>query len=98
MAGRLEITSLGRVAVHLDGRQVTGLASRKAEALLVYLAYTGQPAPREVLATMLWDDLPADRVLGHLRVLLTSLRKELASSLAADRDSVALTPAGGWTL
>ena len=98
MGGRLEITSLGRVAVHLDGRQITGLASRKAEALLVYLAYTGQPAPREVLATLLWDDLPADRVLGNLSVLLTSLRKELAPFLVADRDSGALTPAGDWTL
>ena len=98
MGGRLEITSLGRVAVQLDGRPVTGLASRKAEALLVYLAYTGQPAPREVLATLLWDDLPADRVLGNLSVLLTSLRKELASFLAADRDSVALAPDSDWSL
>src|SRR3990172_2025393 len=98
MGGRLEITSLGRVAVHLDGRQITGLASRKAEALLVYLAYTGQPAPREVLATLLWDDLPADRVLGNLSVLLTSLRKELASFLATDRDSVALAPDSDWSL
>ena len=98
MAGRLEISSLGRVAVHLDGRPIGGFASRKAEALLVYLAYTGRPAPREILATMLWDELPAERVLANLSVLLTSLRKELAPFLVAEREAIGLAPEADWSL
>ena len=53
---RLEICLLGGMSILLEGRPVTGFASRKAEALLVYLARSRQPQRREVLADMLWDN------------------------------------------
>jgi DNA-binding SARP family transcriptional activator len=34
----LEISTLGGLSIRHDGEPVTGLASRKVEALLVYLA------------------------------------------------------------
>ena len=41
----LTISTLGELSILLDGDPVTGLASRKAEALLVYLACTDRPRP-----------------------------------------------------
>jgi hypothetical protein len=46
----LELTTLGGLSIRLSGEPVTGLASRKVEALLVYLACTGRAHPRDVLA------------------------------------------------
>ncbi|MDX1523288.1 MAG: BTAD domain-containing putative transcriptional regulator [Anaerolineae bacterium] len=92
MKGRLrllEISTLGGLTINYDNSPVTGLASRKAEALLIYLACTGRPHAREVLADLLWDDRPLDRALSNLRVLLTSLRRELSAYLSIDRQTVA---------
>ena len=73
-ASKLDIMTLGGLTILLDGEPVQGLASRKAEALLVYLAVTGRPHAREHLATMLWDDRPLGRSLANLSVLLNSLK------------------------
>ena len=51
----LEISTLGRLAIRLAGEPVTGLDSRKIEALLVYLACTGRPHSRDVLADLLQE-------------------------------------------
>jgi DNA-binding SARP family transcriptional activator len=53
MSERLEIRTLGGLSMECDGQPVTGFVSRTAEALLVYLAYTHQSFPREVLAEFL---------------------------------------------
>lgn len=51
MNERLTIRTLGGLAILRGGEPaVTGLASRKAEAALVYLAANPRPHPREVLA------------------------------------------------
>ena len=52
MSDRLEITTFGGVTILHQGEPVTGLASRKAEALLVYVACAARPRPREVLAEL----------------------------------------------
>src|SRR5438034_186110 len=56
MADRLEIVTLGGLAIRRNGRLLTGFVSRKAEALLVYLACTGREHARESLADLLWDE------------------------------------------
>ena len=71
----LTIATLGGLDIRLAGAPLAGLASRKAEALLVYLACAPGPHPRELLADLLWDDLPAERGRGNLSVLLSSLRQ-----------------------
>jgi DNA-binding SARP family transcriptional activator len=86
---RLELTTLGGLTLRYDGAPLTGLASSKAEALLVYLARTKRPHSREVLADLLWDDLPLERSRGNLSVLLSSLRKRLGAYLQTTRTSVA---------
>ena len=85
----LEISTLGGLSIKYDNISVTNLASRKAEALLVYLVCTRQAQSREVLADLLWDDRPQARAMANLRVLLTSLRKELGSYLTITRQTVA---------
>ncbi len=88
----LKIATLGGLAITLDGVPVTGLASRKAEALLVYLACQPRPHSRDALADLLWDGLTTERARGNLSVLLTSLRQQLGLYLIINRHSVAFNP------
>ena len=86
----LEIRTLGGLSVLLAGERVTGLASRKAEALLVYLARAERPLPREVLADLLWDDRTQRQAMGNLRVVLSSLRKQLGAYVAITRNTAGI--------
>ena len=94
----LEITTLGGLVIRRDGEAVTDLVTRKAEALLVYLACTGRPHAREVLAEMLWEERTPERALGNLRVALTSLRKQVGPYFTIERDSVTANPEAGIRL
>ena len=56
---RLVIRLLGPFEVTLDGEPVTGFETRKARALLAYLAVEGDCSHRrEALAEMLWPGRP----------------------------------------
>ncbi|MFZ0546947.1 MAG: BTAD domain-containing putative transcriptional regulator [Candidatus Promineifilaceae bacterium] len=79
---------LGGLSIKLNGEPLSNLASRKAEALLVYLACERQEHSRESLATFLWDDRPLSRSLGNLSVLLTSLRKEVEPFVHLGRNAL----------
>lgn len=92
------MTTLGEVALTLNGTAVEGLASRKAEALLIYLACDPRPHPREILATLLWDDRTTQRALANLSVLLSSLRKQLAPWLHITRQTIAFNAESDYWL
>jgi DNA-binding SARP family transcriptional activator len=92
MGARLEIFTLGGVRILRGGEPVLGLSNRKAEAILIYLASTRRPQPREVLADLLWDERTQSQALAYLRVALSALRKALWGSLVIGRDTVALNP------
>jgi WD40 repeat protein/DNA-binding SARP family transcriptional activator len=92
MADLLEISLLGGLTLKRGGLPVTALASRKAEALLVYLLCTGRAHAREVLADLLWDDRSQSQALANLRVLLTSLRQVLGPYVTITRQAVAFNP------
>jgi len=51
--------------------------TRKATALIAYLAVTGQPQARDSLAALLWPDADAERARGALRRTLSTLRTGL---------------------
>src|SRR5262245_33942360 len=89
MTDVLEISLLGRLVMQRAGLPVTTLVSRKAEALLVYLACTGRPHSREVLADLFWDERSQSQALANLRVLLSSLRRVLGPYLTISRQTVA---------
>ena len=86
MDARLEIFTLGGVRILYDGEPVSGLGTRKAEALLIYLASTRRPQPREVLADLLWDERTQSQAMGNLRGVLTNLRQALGESLTITRE------------
>lgn len=94
----LRIETLGGLSLSYAGAPIAGLASRKAEALLVYLACQSRPQPRDLLADLLWDDLSPERSRGNLSVLLTSLRQQLAAYVISDRLTVAFQRAAPYTL
>jgi len=71
---------------------VPDFPTRKVEALLVYLAYTGRPHPREQLAELLWDDRPQAQSLTNLRATLSRLNEQLAPFLLSSRKTVAIRP------
>lgn len=65
--------------------------SRKAVALLAYLAVTGMARSRADLATLLWPESDQGRALGALRYTLSLLKKgPLDRWLLADRQQVGL--------
>ncbi len=88
----ISITLQGEVTVTVDGRAVPLPASRKARALLGYLAATGRPVRRERLCELFWD-LPDDP-RGSLRWALSKLRQVVDQNgvrrIVADRERVAL--------
>jgi DNA-binding SARP family transcriptional activator len=69
----LELRLLGAPAVLLDGEEVP-LATRKALALVAYLALEGV-TPRGKLADVLWSDMSEDAARNNLRKELFRLRE-----------------------
>ena len=92
MKEELQITSLGGLAISKGVKPVTELASRKTMALLLFLAATSRPQPREVLADMFWDDRSQKQAMANLRVVLSSLRKVLGEYVEISRTDVTLKP------
>src|SRR5262249_9724287 len=91
-SSQLALRLLGEIEVIRDGQVLPLPASRKARALLVYLAVTRQPHRRDRLCTMFWD-LPDDP-RGALRSSLTRLRPIVDTAarrrILAERDAVRL--------
>jgi predicted ATPase/DNA-binding SARP family transcriptional activator len=94
----LEISTFGGLVLRRNGEPLVGLASRKAEALLIYLACTGRPQPRDLLATLLWDGRSQEQAMGNLRVLLSSLRNKLSPHLIITRQTVEFDRSSAYQL
>ncbi len=88
----LRITTFGGLAIEEMGKPVEGLSTRKAEALLVYLACTRQDHAREVLATLFWEEQPQEKALTSLRTALASLRKHVDAYLTVNRGVLGIAP------
>ena len=92
MEGPVRLQLLGTVQVERDGQRVAGFRSRKALALLGYLATQGQPVPRERLVDLFWEDKPEAKGRTNLSWVLgrISWRTYLSSGCCC---SVILSPA-----
>ena len=86
----LEITTLGGLRIKQGGKPVERLASRKATALLVYLACTRQPLGRPLAANMLWPASGREHALRNLGVAVRQLRKHLRGDLILNAEGLAL--------
>jgi DNA-binding SARP family transcriptional activator/predicted ATPase len=89
---RLSLYLLGPPRIERDGRPVK-VDTRKAIALLAYIAITGQSHRRDSLINLLWPDYDPHRGRTNLRRTLYALRKARAGDwLDVDREEVQLDP------
>jgi DNA-binding SARP family transcriptional activator/predicted ATPase len=78
---RLCMRLFGTFQVTLDGAAVSGFASDKVRALLIYLAIeSDQPQRREKLAGLLWPDFPEASAHANLRTALANLRQVIGDA------------------
>jgi len=95
---RLSIALLGSPQIDLDGAPLE-VDTRKAVAMLAYLAVTGVSHRRETLAALLWPDYDQMHAMGALRRTLSSLRKALRGEfLEIKRETVGIQLQDGWQL
>lgn len=90
----MELRLLGPPAVLVDGRPLQ-VDTRKAVALLAYLAAAESPPGRDQLAALLWPEADADRARNALRRTLSALRTGLGERwVGADRSRVTFDATG----
>ena len=90
MSRSLKINVLGRFQAHWDDGEVVDISSRKALALVTYLAVERGPRSREVLANLLWGDTGDDRARHNLRQALSKIRHCCDSLIVASGDDLTL--------
>jgi len=92
----LSIWLLGTPRVAVDGAPWS-VDTRKATALLAFLAVTGHAHSRAVVANLLWPDAATDQSRNALRRTLSTLRAALGEGrVIGERDSIALDLDGAW--
>lgn len=96
--GQLRILLLGGLTIRVDDRVIAGFKSRKAEAILAYLAYRARPQTREHLAALFWEGSDPEQAAANLRKTLSDLRQQLGQFLLISRETVSLDPAQDWWL
>jgi DNA-binding SARP family transcriptional activator len=92
---RLSVSLLGGFQVRLDSGPALALPTRKAQALLAYLAVPpGQAHPRDKLAPLLWGGIREESARASLRQALFAIRKatDPAPALVMEASTVALAP------
>src|SRR5438874_2731591 len=95
------IQLLGELRATLGANTISRFQTRKAGALLAFLAFFPQrPASRDELSEHLWPYEAPEVSRNRLRVALSSLRRQMeppgvpsGAVLAADRTSVQMRPA-----
>lgn len=89
---RLTLRLFGTPRIECDGSPVV-VDTRKAVALLAYLALTRQQQSRDTLAALLWPDYDQSHARATLRRTLSALNKALsAEGLTIDRETITLNP------
>src|SRR5258706_7690887 len=87
---RLALSLLGPPRIERDG-VVIEVDTRKAIALIAYLAVTRQRHSRDALAALLWPEYDQAHARATLRRTLSTLNKALAGNwLHIDRETVAI--------
>jgi DNA-binding SARP family transcriptional activator/tetratricopeptide (TPR) repeat protein len=90
----LEVRLGSGLALRVDGEEIPPPTSKRARALLAYLALHPGPHPRGRLAAVFWPDVLDESARASLRVALTELRQALGPAavehLLATRKTVSL--------
>ncbi len=93
----LDVRLAGDLALRTEGGEIAPPASKRARAVLAYLALNPGPQPRGRLAARFWPNVLDESARASLRVALTELRQALgpaAVCVLATRDTVALDGEG----
>lgn len=86
----LKLWILGPPRIEVSGEPLR-VDTRKATALLIYLAERGEPQRRERLATIFWPESDTSHSKAALRRTLSALRKAVGGDwVSADRDTITL--------
>lgn len=88
----VRVLLLGQGRLEFDGQPLTRLMAAKHQALVFYMAATGEPAPRSRLANLLWGEHDEAAARANLRVALTRVRRWLPDVLDIDNRQVAFAP------
>lgn len=92
----LRLHFLGSPRIERDGRFIE-TDTRKAVALLAYLALTRSYQTREVLAALLWPEMNEERARAGLRRTLSALRAAVGDeALHVTRDGLSLNETQVW--
>ena len=92
----LRLLFLGPPRLQKAGAMVS-MDTRKAVAMLAYLAVVGEPQSRDSLSALLWPELDERRARGALRRTLFSLKGAVgAAALQISRAAIGLTPGTYW--
>ena len=92
----LRIALLGPPRVERDGAPIE-VDTRKAIAMLAYLAMLPERHGRDAVAGLLWPDYDTEHARGALRRTLSTLNKAVGPGwLAADRTTVGFAQSGFW--
>jgi predicted ATPase/DNA-binding SARP family transcriptional activator len=95
---RLAVTLFGPPRIERDGCPVN-TDTRKAIALIAYLAVTKQPHSRDTLAALLWPEYDQPHARATLRRTLSVLHKALAGAwLRIERETLSLDQQEGFWL
>ena len=86
----LQLRLLGSPGQSIGGNAVAKFRSTKTQALLYYLAVTGETHRRAALATLFWPNVSESKANTSLRAALSSLRKAIPEQLIVDRHTVTL--------
>ena len=94
----LVLSLLGSPRIERDGQPIA-VDTRKAIALLAYLATTNQHHSRDTLAALLWPDYDQAHARATLRRTLSTLHKALGGAwLNIGRDHIALQRGAGMRI
>ena len=83
LAEMLDLVLLGAPQLLLNGNPITDFKTKKAQALLYYLAVTGRSHARAVLAALLWGDLTETKARVNLSTALSELRRVVGDHIVA---------------
>src|SRR5437588_11909108 len=78
----LEVRLAGGWQLRLNGSELPPPSSKRARALLAYLALNPGAHPRRRLAARFWPDVLDESARASLRVALTELRQALGPAAA----------------
>ncbi len=90
----LHINLLGKPEIYIDAPPNLHFRTRKAQALLIYLAVTAQSWSRDALATFFWPDASDSRARKNLRDILPTLRRQIGEYLTFEDETIGMNPSG----